>query len=114
MFINDILYSLLGERHLNFSDIRFEPGAEFTAEVGSMISIAGLQYRLMLYSTTALYSYSLTYFSIYKEIQILTCRTKMKKSVYICTCTSKEVNSYCLPTFLSASQTTHETNERRN
>ena len=79
MLINDVLYSLLGERHLNFSNIRFEPGEEFTAEVGSVISIAGLQYRLMLYSTTAIYSNDLTYFNIYREIQILTCRSKMKK-----------------------------------
>ena len=40
MLINDILYSLLGERHLNFSNIRFESGEEFRV-VGSMISIAG-------------------------------------------------------------------------
>lgn len=40
--MTNILYSLPGERHLTFSNIRFEPGNKFIADVGSMISIAGL------------------------------------------------------------------------
>lgn len=41
-FMTNILYSYPGERHLTFSNIRFEPGNKFIADVGSMISIAGL------------------------------------------------------------------------
>lgn len=37
-----LLHPVLGERSLVFSNIRFEPGNKFTAEVGSIISIAGL------------------------------------------------------------------------